>query len=1132
MFKRLWIFLTLALFAAPSFAIGVTIVSAITLVAFADFTVGMLITAAAINMVVSAAVSFAFSMATQPDSGSFDSGSSGTSPPDTGNRLQVAPNTANKLPVIYGSAWTGGTITDMSITQNNQVLYYVISLCEVTGSGEQIGPIYDYDRLDFGDIYYGGKKVIFQASGYSYSNLGAMSAVGANYVEFDLPPVGVAVGNYITFAESDSATPYTVLTIVDNRITFATNISGASVGGSAYIRNYDPDYAANVVGLRDESTGVLDEAVKNKIKIYLYRNGSNEPANCASTATAVMSDPNLVYKWPNTNSMTACAFAIIRLQYSVSANIRGINQTKFQIINERTKPGDCVLDYMRSSRYGCAIPVDQIDTVSLDALNAYSDETITYTSYSGVTETKTRYRFNGQLSTDRNCMDNLQDMMNCCDSILKYNEIVGLWAIIVNKATYTVAENVNDSNMVSSLTITPLDIAASYNYIEVKFPDETNQDAFNTANFDLAQIAPELLYPNEPVNKVSVNLPYVNDDVRAQIIANRMLKSSREDLQVTVQVNFVGLQYEAGDVVTVTNANYGWVDKLFRLTKVTETFSDDGAIIVKLVMSEFNPSVYDDVSVTQFSPAPNSGISDPTFFGTPLPPVIAAEYATAVTPSIVVTVKTPAAGITQYMEVWYSAYANPNEDQMYFAGTTEVQSNGTPWTVNYDLPNVIITNMPAGNWYLFTRAVNSLATSTFSSHSVIIRWRPATYQFTAKYLAVAYANSITGTGFSLNPSGKSYYGLCNQENTSVPMNASAYTWFLAEPTFGTSYYLCFCNRQSRKFSFDTGLAAYAAGSGAFVPTVASLFDPSIWSALPTGLNIIDLDHRTGQLIETGTTTVGTGEIAVRNTSDGRVVAALQQYLDFGAGVYTYTGSVATLTIDIYGRVVGFEPPDDFYYTRQTFTATAGQTVFSVTRGAGYIVGQCFVFVNGDLIKPTTDYTDAAGAVTLTTGVPVGTTVTVISFKSTNSSAGVYASFTRQDVSLTEANSYTPTSINSGYELLFINGVLLTEIDYDIVDGVITNFPSPVTGNLTIIEWQPNNLNQPNGTPVNILAYTVSGQALYSFSYDANAFNVYENGVQLTQGTDFTTSTGTYTLSPTPNSTNVLVQQTFARTGAV
>lgn len=1030
----------------PAFAIGATIVTAITGIIAAEFTAGMIVAAMAINLAVSAVVTFAFQAAMQPgDFGAMD----GNNQPDTGNRVQVPPNTANKLPVVYGTAWVGGTIVDLSISNDNQTLYYVMALCEVTGINGTP------DTISFGNVYYGGKKVVFQSNGHT------------------------------------------------------------------------------VASLLDESTGISDTTVNGKIDFYFYRNGSNSPTNNGTTsAITVMGASNLNYKWDNSKLMSNCAFAIIKLKYSISANIRGINQTKFQVTNSRTKPGDCILDYLISERYGCAIPAAQIKTSTLTDLNAYSDELVTFTGFDSSYQTQVRYRFDGVVDTTRNVMDNLQDMTSSCDCLLKYNEIDATWGVIVQKPTYTVAMDINDSNMVSSITITPLDIAASYNYVEVKFPDKTNQDSFDTCNFDLAEVDPALLYPNEPVNKFSVSLPYVNNNVRAQIIANRFLKAGREDLQVQVDVMFVGLQLEAGDIVTLTNANYGWVSKLFRLNKVVQTFNDDGSIVVKLNMSEFNPSVYDDTLVTEFTPAPNTGIGDPTFFGFVPAPVVVAEYATAANPAFVVQLTTPASGITQYMEIWYSAYSNPDDTQMYFAGTSEIQSNGTPWTINQALPTITLTNIPAGNWYLFARAVNSLASSAYSPASTILRWRPSTYQFVDRYLAVAYATSITGTGFSFSPVGKSYYGLCNQTSVTPPSDPSLYTWYLAEPTFGTSYFLCYSNRTGRKFSFDTGLADYAAGSGAFVPTVTGLFDPSIWSALPEGTNIIDLDHRTGQLLETGTTTVGTGEIAVRNTSDGRVVASLQEYLNFGTGVYTYTSSVATLTVDIYGRVVGFEPPDDFYYSEQTFTATAGQTVFSVTRGAGYIVGQCFVFVNGDIIQPIDDYTDAAGAVTLNVGVPAGTIVTVESFKSVNATSGVYASFTRDDVVLTNASSYTPTSIVSGFELIFVNGILLSELDYDIVDGVITNFPSVLSGTMTIIQWSANNLNQPNGTPVNVIAFTVSGQSIYPFSYNPASFNLYENGVNLIQNVDFTTSTGNYTLIPTPDGINTLVQQTFARTGAV
>jgi len=1035
----------LATFSLPVFAIGATIVAA--LGGAAVFGAWTATVAFAINMVVAAVVSKAFFNATQPDLGS----GSGQSP-NPGNRQQVPPATDNKLPVVYGTAWLGGTIVDLSITQNNQNLYYVLTLCEVTDNGN--------DTITFGDVYYGGKKVTFQPNGYE------------------------------------------------------------------------------VLSLTDESTGVVDTTVANKIAFYFYRNGYATPTNQSLNAQQVMNSAGLVYTWDNTKLYQNCAFVIIRLTYSQTANIRGIEQTRFQVTNSRTNTGDCFLDYLTNTVYGCAIPSNQVNTASFTALTTYSNQSFSYIDSDGNPATQARFKFNGTLDTQRPVMDNLQDMASCCDCLIKYNEVLGQWGVIVQSPTYSVVMNINDSNMISAITISPLDIAASYNVVECKFPDESNQDSFNSSTFDLQQIAPSLLYPNEPVNKISVSLPLVNNDVQAQYLANRILKSAREDLQVQVSVNYVGIQLDAGDVVTVTNANYGWTDKLFRLNKVVQTFGDDGSIAVNLTMSEFEPTVYDDVSITQYQPSPNTGIGDPTFFGTVPAPVVGSQFPTATNPSFVILATTSSSGITQYIEIWYSAFSNPNPDQLIFAGTSEIQSNGDPYDINFTVPNITLSNIPAGNWYFFSRMVNSLASSTYSPASTLFQWRPRTFQYAQRYLAVAYADNITGTSnFNFSPTNRLYFGLCNQDSITPSTDPSVYTWYLSDPNFGTNIFLGYVNRNNRRFSFATGFAGYAGGNGSFVLTQATIYDPSIWSALPDGTNIIDLDKRTGQLIQTGTTSVGTGEIDVVNNADGKIVAALKPFLDFG-GPYQQTSAVATLTIDIYGRVVGFEQPDSFYYSEENFVATSGQTVFTVTRSANYLINNCWVFQNGVLLD-NSEFTDTAGAtgtITLSNGATTGDQIFIISFLSYNTTNGYYNTFSRNVIDLTNVSSYDCTNnftLNSGFELIFLNGTVMPDQDYNITGQIIGDFPSTLTGKMVVYQWTPNNLGTPAGNAVNVAFNTIINQGQYLFNYDANAFNLYQNGVHLKQGTDFTTGSGVYTLTNTPDTIlNIMVNQTFARTGAV
>jgi hypothetical protein len=1077
-------------------------------------------TAFAINIVATAIIAKAF--APQPPNWNDNQNN-----PDPGSRVQLPPAGNNKLPIVYGQAYVGGIVTDMSITQNNQRMYFVLALCEVTNTETGSSP----DTITYGDIYFGGKRVIFQGNGYT------------------------------------------------------------------------------VASLQDESTGQIDTRVNGLINIYLYSNGSSTPTNSSASAISVMQNPALTYQWDSAKTMTNCAFAIIDITYNNAAGLTGLPDTKFEVINSRTSCGDCFYDYLTSSRYGAGIAVTGVDTASFTALNTYSNGAFTYTPSGGGSTTQARFKFDGTLYTDTTVMANLQLMAASCDCLLKYNEITGQWAVIVQTPDDEPVMSLTDSNIVSAISISPTDLASSYNIAEVKYPDSSNRDSFNTVTLNLAVVNPSLLYPNEPINKQSISLPLVNNNVRAQYLANRFLEEAREDLQVQFSINYEGLQLEAGDVVSVTNANYGWTNKLFRITRVTEVFGDDGSIRATLLLGEYNAAVYDDVPIQQFIPAPNTGISYPNFFGTLVAPTISNVVPYANIPSFDVTVTASPYGIVQYAEIWYSAYETPTTTQRLFLGTTETLPNNAPYTSSAAMPAITVTSLPSGDWYVFARMINSLGDSVFSPASDLIEWRPRTFQYTQRWIAVAYADSADGaTNFSTDPRNKAYYGLLNNATANGSPNYQDYTWYEANTNFSTANYLLFANRQSRRFSFNVGNASYANLNGGFVPTETSLYDPSLWSGLPDGNNFIDLDSRSGQLVTIGTTTVSSadGLLSVNNSTSGTMVVSLQRFLNFGAGVYTKTANAATLTIDIYGRVVGFTAQDEFFFTETVFSATASQTTFSVT----HIVGQIFVFRNGVLLS-TSEYTETSTTVVLNTACAVGeiivvynmravsaddfydpmyitvattgsnfityndaphqiitagdelsfsnvgtpTTYTVstintgtktITFTTTITApaidsivyrfraAGEYTPFSRWEIDVAGVSSYTPTDfgITNGAEMLFVNGSALNEIDYDLAgDGVLTGFPALVTGKLMIIQFANNNLGVPCSNIINLVTYSTASLLTYPFISNALAMGVYANGAILTKGVsyDYTATDANWILNTAfDNNVTLLNQQSFAR----
>lgn len=1077
----------------------------------------------AVNMIVSAVISKAFAP---------KSYNTNDETPNPGSPTQLPPAGDNKVPVIYGSAYTGGIITDLSITNNNQRLYYVLTLAEVTNTA----PGQTADTITFGNVYWGGKRCVFGTGADTYK----------------------------------------------------------------------------VVGLLDESTGITDTTVNGRLNIYLYNNGSASPTNSTLSAITVMSNADLAYQWNATKLMTNAAFAIIEITYSVSANLTGIQQTRFQLTNSRYKPGECLSDYWLSPRYGAALEAEAIDSATLAELDAYSNATMTYTPYTGGTATQTRFRFDGVVDTAQTIMTNMQAMASNCDCLIRFNEITGKWGVIVQSPTYTVAMAIDDSNMTSAIQITPTDLASSYNIAEVKFPDGTIKDSFNTATLDLSIINPALLYPNEPINKQTINLSLVNNSVRAQYLANRFLEEAREDLQVMVSVNYSGIQLEAGDIVSVTNANYGWSAKLFRIAKVVEQFGDTGAVTAGLTLMEYNSAVYDDKNVTEFTPAPNTGIGSPLGFGTLYAPTVTSIQTGANIPSFGLAVTAASNGIVQYAEVYYSAFATPTDAQRIFLGTTAVQPGGNPYTPGGSMGVVTVTTIPQGDWYFAVRMVNALGASNFSASSAVFAWRPLTFQFDQRYLAVAYADNATGTtGYSLDPRNKAYFGLYNTDVATLPSAVSDYTWYQASTNFATTNYLLFSNRSNRKFSFAIGNAGYANLTGAFVPTETSVYDTSVWSGQEDGNNYIDLDARTGQLTTVGTTSVSSadGLLSVTNNTNGSMVVSLERFLNFGAGVYSQTFSPASLTIDIFGRVVGFTQPDAFYFTESVFNATAGQTSFAVT----HTVGNVIVFQNGVLLS-NTEYTETGTTVVVNTACAVNDKVVVLNMRAvatdatyeymntevltvgsssvvcnlppyqlfeagdkvtfantgtptqytvstyvastktitfTTTLAGVsvsnqiyryrsagqqYRPFTRIEVDLTAVSAYTPTEISvaNGFEFLATNGACFNEIDYDLNLLEIGGFPSPVTGRFVLIQFSKNNFGVPACNITNTVSYSTNGALSYSFDNNPLSFALYANGSALVKGGsyDYTASSAGYNLTAAfDNNFTLLNQQTFARDGA-
>lgn len=581
---------------------------------------------------------------------------------DMGVRQQVPPSAVNAIPVVYGTAYMGGTFVDAVLTEDQKTMYYVLAISSISPNGQF--------TFDTADMYFG-----------------------------------------------------------DRKITFGT---GAD--------------STKVVSLTDEA-GNVNTKISGNLYINLYTStagGTITSANGASAPSTVMggSDIAVGQRWTGTRQMNGLGFAIVQLIYNRDADTTQLSPITFHVSHTLNgtgvaKAGDVWYDYMTNTVYGGAVDAAFVNSTSATALNAYGDQIITFTNSSGNPSTQPRYRINGVLDAGQSVLSNVDRIMSACDSWMTYNAALGQWSVVINKAEST-SYAFNDNNIIGEIRVSATDITSSINQVEARFPFKENRDQAAFVNIETPS---GLLYPNEPVNKYSITYDMVNDSVQAHYLANRLLEQAREDLIVGFSTTYYGIQVDAGDVVSVTNSDYGWNAKLFRVMKVNEASLPDGSLGAKLEMSEYNAQVYDDQDITQFTPVPNSGLPSVSYFS-PLAAPTVTGFPSATIPYINVQVFIPTTGRVTFGNLFWTTSATPTAADWKLVANAST-TNGQPVTngAYYTFANITLNT---GTYYFAYNVGNDVATSILSPISAALVWNP---------VAGAGPTGATGPTGTLGPTG-------------------------------------------------------------------------------------------------------------------------------------------------------------------------------------------------------------------------------------------------------------------------------------------------------------------------------------------------------------------------------------------
>jgi hypothetical protein len=480
------------------------------------------------------------------------------------------------------------------------------------------------------------------------------------------------------------------------------------------------------------STSTISTNLNGLVRCWTYAGGSSstyqiqgptspiaaytifDTTNVASTASWAMSD---------------LVFGVIQLEYNSANGVTALPTITYELTNSLSNPGEVWYDYMTSTRYGAGFTATSVNTTTSignlpTSLKSISNQNpANQFNAAGDPIFQYRYEINGVLNTGETALANIQKINMASASWTTYDHKLGQWRVVPNRAT-TSTDTIfafTDDNIIGDISVTGTNLEDLYNELEVAYPNRLIRDQIDYYRDNIAEVDQNA---GEFPNQLSMRTDLCNNNIHAGRVGLMELFQSRADKVVTLTADYSALQVEVGDVISLTNTVYGFVNKLFRVSRVRETEADDGGLAAEITGIEYDPAVYTDYDLYLSSLPPGSGIPPNNGVAIAGRPYVIASFPNppgpdAPAPYFVVGVNVPA---NQYgfttMELFYSGDDSSYSYLAQFSGDFNPGPGGSVATAS-------VSGLDAGDWYFKARGlVMGDPGSLGATSTPKFEWRP------------------------------------------------------------------------------------------------------------------------------------------------------------------------------------------------------------------------------------------------------------------------------------------------------------------------------------------------------------------------------------------------------------------------
>jgi hypothetical protein len=356
---------------------------------------------------------------------------------------------------------------------------------------------------------------------------------------------------------------------------------------------------------------------------------------------------------------------------------------------------------------------------SLTELNTFSEQSLAYDDQgTGAQTLADRYQINGLIDTNQQVMKNLEKICSAAGSWLSYDIHEGKWGVVINTTGTSVA-SFSDTNIIGNVSLSGTGLRDLYNNVKVEFP---HRDLRDTADFVTVEIPAGDRNSNEENNTLNLSYDIINEPIQAQLLGFIELKQSRIDKVVKFVSDYSKINLKAGDIIDVTNNQFNFTNKLFRIITITELQDQTGELTVEITALEYDPNVYSITDLYRYTRSDSNGIIAIGSIGIPGTPQVT-KFEVDSRPRIVVESTSPT-GVVEGIEFWLTndVLAQEANRSYRLVGLIKptgggVYASGTSVRLEYDA-------VGNSDFLIKTRGVNSTVVGPYSTPSGLIEFRP------------------------------------------------------------------------------------------------------------------------------------------------------------------------------------------------------------------------------------------------------------------------------------------------------------------------------------------------------------------------------------------------------------------------